>query len=121
MALKKFCRHRNCKELVDISVDYCEAHINDIQVARQQYNKQRPGWHNMYKTKRWGEARKRYLQRNPLCVECLKIGRVVSATVVDHITDHKGDYNLFWDESNFQSLCVKCHNSKTAKENNKVK
>lgn len=44
------------------------------------------------------------------------MGRIVPATVVDHIIPHKGDQTLMWDESNFQSLCSKHHNIKTARE-----
>ncbi|WP_456243258.1 HNH endonuclease [Thermacetogenium phaeum] len=29
---------------------------------------------------------------------------------------HKGDRQLFWDESNWQALCKPCHDSKTARE-----
>jgi len=39
---------------------------------------------------------------------------LVLATVVDHITPHKGDNDLFWDRANWQSLCESCHNRKTA-------
>ena len=41
----------------------------------------------------------------------LEIGLTEAATVVDHIKPHKGDYDLFWDESNWQSLCKHCHDS----------
>jgi 5-methylcytosine-specific restriction protein A len=40
----------------------------------------------------------------------------VAATTVDHIRPHRGDYDLMWDESNWQSLCTWHHNVKTAKE-----
>ena len=62
---------------------------------------------------RWRKARLAYLQRHPLCVECQKEGRLTPATVVDHIIPHRGDQKLFWDESNWQSLCAACHNHKT--------
>lgn len=42
---------------------------------------------------------------------CQERGRITAATVVDHITPHKGDTALFWDQSNWQSLCASCHNS----------
>lgn len=32
------------------------------------------------------------------------------ASVVDHITPHRGDYALFWDQANWQSLCAPHHN-----------
>jgi len=117
IALKKFCLHQGCATLVDSG--RCDKHSNDIQVARQQYDKHRPEWHSMYKDPRYQKARTRYLQRHPLCVECEEIGQIVPATILDHIIDHKGDYDLFWDESNWQGLCESDHNSKTAKTNNK--
>jgi 5-methylcytosine-specific restriction protein A len=42
--------------------------------------------------------------------------RYVKATVVDHIIPHRGDPTLFWDESNWQPLCKKCHDQKTRNE-----
>jgi 5-methylcytosine-specific restriction enzyme A len=62
---------------------------------------------------RWRATRKRFLAIHPLCAECRRLGRVKAATVVDHIVPHKGSANLFWDESNWQALCKKCHDSKT--------
>ena len=37
------------------------------------------------------------------------------ACVVDHLVPHRGDRLLFWDASNWQSLCESCHNRKTAR------
>ena len=62
---------------------------------------------------KWREARKLFLQRNPLCQNCLKNGKVTPATVVDHIVPHRGDPILFWDQENWQALCKSCHDSKT--------
>ena len=42
---------------------------------------------------------------------CLARGRTTAATVVDHIKEHKGDLELFWDQDNWQSLCETDHNS----------
>ena len=39
----------------------------------------------------------------------------MAANVVDHIKPHRGDSALFWNTENWQSLCDKCHNSKTGK------
>jgi len=68
------------------------------------------------KTARWQKARARFLRDNPLCVDCYKRDRLTPATVVDHIKPHKGDYGLFWDESNWQGMCKPCHDRKTASE-----
>lgn len=62
---------------------------------------------------RWRKARAAFLQRNPLCNECMKHGRLTPATVVDHVIPHRGDQKLFWDEDNWQALCKRCHDRKT--------
>lgn len=67
---------------------------------------------------RWQQAAKLYLDRNPLCVMCQAKGIVCAATVVDHITPHKGDVHLFWAVDNWQALCKPCHDTdKKAIEN----
>ncbi len=58
---------------------------------------------------RWRKARATHLAKHPLCVRCEKEGRVTAATVVDHIVPHCGDSKLFWDTSNWQSLCKPHH------------
>ena len=64
-------------------------------------------------TKRWQTASKSFLLHHPFCVRCRQQGRLTPATVVDHIIPHRGDRNLFWDESNWQALCKPCHDRKT--------
>lgn len=60
---------------------------------------------------RWQKARAAYIERHPLCAECGRQGRTAPAKIVDHITPHKGDQSLFWDEGNWQPLCRRCHDS----------
>lgn len=74
---------------------------------------------------RWQKAREQWLAEHSACVECRKGGRVVRATVVDHVIAHRlgdalasGDAEwiararrLFWDRGNWQSLCKPCHDS----------
>lgn len=60
---------------------------------------------------RWQMARRRFLDQHPLCLMCNAEGRVEAATVVDHITPHRGDQRLFWREDNWQPLCASCHSS----------
>lgn len=59
----------------------------------------------------WQAARKAFLTAHPLCVYCERMGKVVAASVVDHVTPHKGDLALFWDRGNWQALCKPCHDS----------
>lgn len=83
-------------------------------VERERDNSWRSG---LSSTKRgygykWQKARAAYLKLNPLCVYCEKKGTIRLANVVDHIIDHEGDEELFWNEDNWQSLCTSCHNQK---------
>jgi 5-methylcytosine-specific restriction endonuclease McrA len=57
----------------------------------------------------WRRLRAHHLQRNTLCVFCTRAGRMTPATVADHVTPHRDDPALFWDEGNLQSLCKTCH------------
>lgn len=75
----------------------------------------RPGGEMLHST-RWRNARKVYLSANPLCVLCRDAGRITPATVVDHRKAHRGDAVLFWDQTNWRSLCSSCHGAKTCRE-----
>jgi 5-methylcytosine-specific restriction endonuclease McrA len=65
-------------------------------------------------TYEWQQESKAHLCEHPLCAECHRKGRVTAASLVDHITPHRGDASLFWDRKNWQSLCDPCHREKTA-------
>lgn len=108
---KKPCRQPGCPELVDTG--YCDRHKKQEQ---KQYDERRGSSTERGYDARWRRYRLMYLRRNPLCVMCEDEGKLTPATVVDHITPHKGNYELFWDETNHQSLCAHHHNVKTAKE-----
>ena len=99
---KRPCRYPGCPNLSDEV--YCEEHRGLY--ARESAHRRGYGHE-------WRTARERFLRRNPLCVECLKRGRIAPATVVDHIVPHRGDEKLFWDERNWQALCKACHDRKT--------
>ena len=103
----KPCKHPGCPELT--SGSYCDKHSSlDI-------NKRKSAEERGYDS-RWRTVSKRFLKANPLCFHCLKESKVVKATVVDHITPHRGNKALFWDERNWQSLCKRCHDRKTMTE-----
>lgn len=59
----------------------------------------------------WQCARKEWLAARPFCVMCQERKRITQATHVDHIVPHCGDMVLFWDRSNWQSLCAHCHSA----------
>ena len=65
-------------------------------------------WTHLYNYK-WQKHRELFLKQNPLCAYCQDDGKIEAATVVDHITPHKGNMSLFWDVDNHQSLCATHH------------
>lgn len=65
--------------------------------------------------RKWRAYRLGWLADSPFCVVCEAAGRIVLADTVDHIRPHRGDQTLFWDPSNHQSLCKRCHDQKTAR------
>lgn len=78
----------------------------------QRYDHERGTAHERGYTNRWHKARTAYLRKHPFCVRCLAHGRKgIPSTVVNHIKPHKGDMKLFWDRSNWESVCAVCHNS----------
>lgn len=74
-------------------------------------------YHSWYTLPIWTERlRPDQLVREPFCRECAKRGWRTRATVADHIRPHRGDWMLFTDTSNLQSLCKHHHDQKTAWE-----
>ena len=105
------CRHPGCPELVPYGTKYCEKH-------KALHPEENRGASKRGYGSRWQKARKKYLEAHPLCVECMKEGRYVKATDVDHNTAHRGDPVLFWDMDNWQALCHRHHSMKTRREDN---
>ena len=103
------CKHPCCARLVPYGSQYCEEHSAlhrcDVKGTKEK------GYDS-----RWRKARVRFLKAHPVCVKCLEQGRLTQATVVDHIIPHRGDQQLFWNESNWQPLCKSCHDTKTMTE-----
>lgn len=70
-----------------------------------------------YESRRWRAVKKRFLQAHPFCVECAAEGFPEElANTVDHIVPARGDRHLFWNSSNWQPLCRRHHNVKSARE-----
>lgn len=66
----------------------------------------------------WQKAREGFLSKHPLCAMCEEEGRVYPASVVDHKIAHRGDVKIFWDSSQWQSLCKPHHDSHAQKRDN---
>ena len=63
---------------------------------------------------KWEKISRAFRLANPACNECGEI-REMSRMVVDHVVPHRGDRKIFWEPSNWQTLCQTCHNKKTAR------
>ena len=100
------CKQNGCPRLVTYGNKYCEDH-KELHAFESKSTKEK-GY-----TSRWNKARTRYLKLHPLCVHCQKEGKLTKARVVDHISPHRGDQELFWNENNWQALCKSCHDRKT--------
>ena len=74
---------------------------------------------NWYRTKAWLNLRAWRLGIEPPCRKCQARQRAVAASVVDHVTPHRGVWALFIDPENTQSLCALCHNSTKQREERK--
>ena len=112
MALKPLrpCRHPGCAALT--REGYCPRHKPRAAPRRASAE-----WHGWYSLAVWtDDLRPGQLLREPWCRACAKRGVRTRATVVDHVTPHKGDWALFTDRGNLQSLCKSCHDRKTALE-----
>jgi len=73
----------------------------------------------LYKTVRWKNTRIQVIARDPVCVLCNSAASIVA----DHRTNarryiqlNKGNVEAFFDQSNLQGVCKRCHDKKTAGE-----
>lgn len=107
------CKNRPCPNLAPYGSKYCDEHKH-LQVLEAKSTKEK-GY-----TSKWNKERLRFLKVHPLCVRCQADGKLTKATVVDHITPHRGDQELFWNQSNWQALCKSCHDRKTKTEDRLV-
>ena len=105
---KSVCRHPGCRVLVPVS-GYCEKHRKEHGwFAGGRSDKRGYGYE-------WRKIREEVLDRDQgLCQECLRQGRIIPGTDIDHIIPKsKGGTNRL---ENLQTLCRTCHREKTKRE-----
>lgn len=103
------CRHPGCAELTRNG--WCDRH------KPKPVRKRSAEYHDWYLLPIWQDRlRPNQLMREPFCRACAAKGIRTLATVADHIKPHRGDWSVFTDETNLQSLCERCHNRKTMQE-----
>jgi 5-methylcytosine-specific restriction protein A len=104
------CTYPGCQSLVKSGrcAEHSKSRYSDV--VRD------PAVKKLYNSKRWKQMRVAQLAKEPWCATCLEEGKHTFATQVDHIKPHRGNPQLFFDETNLQSLCRSHHSTKTAKE-----
>lgn len=116
------CTYPGCGKLV--SGGRCDEHkakgVSERKANIARYDKQRGTAASRGYDARWTAYSREYRKANPLCVDCLAVGRLTSVECgghVDHIQPVTGlDDPMFWEPSNHASRCRPCHSAKTARE-----
>lgn len=119
---KKICRHPGCNSVTDSK--YCAVHApmhSAMFENAETFNYKRKTSTQRGYNSRWRKASKMFLKEHPLCEceECVKYGRLKTANVVHHIVPHRGNYELFWDDRNWQAMNKRCHDRHTFRETRK--
>ena len=115
-AIGKPCATPGCSAIVTKG-SRCEEHRHKVASDEYRDDRRRRGTaHERGYDAKWQHYRKDYLARNPLCVVCLTANRVTPANQIDHIRPRAIWPELFWESSNHQAICTKCHKRKTAAE-----
>jgi 5-methylcytosine-specific restriction enzyme A len=105
------CSQMGCTLRALLGKKYCEKHLH----ANDETDRQASPHRELYGKAAWNGPhglRQFILQRDPICKACHREW----STDADHIRDHNGDWQLFFDRENCQGLCHACHSMKTAKE-----
>lgn len=92
----------------------------------------RAEYRKLYKSTQWRKGRLAHLSVEPLCRLCKQTGILNDGSktaggkhqvdvrrrflVVDHVVPHRGDLGLFWDRSNWQTLCPDHHDRAKQRE-----
>lgn len=103
---KTTCPVPGCPELTDGG--RCDEHKS--QAEQQRGSGKDRGW-----TPRWARFRKRYLDDNPNCLDCLEGDppQWTPATDIDHVDGTGRNGPHAYDLDNLRPLCHSCHSRKT--------
>ncbi len=94
----------------------CRAQADQQRARKARHDHRRPSARDRGYDSRWDRERIAFLRLNPTCRRC-----GAPATTVDHIVPHRGDYSAFWNRSNWQPLCARCHNSHKQREDRRYR
>jgi 5-methylcytosine-specific restriction protein A len=124
----RVCAEPGCPKLVENAEArgrregrYCEPHRRERERKdaehRREYYDERGSRHERGYDSKWTKAAKAFLDAHPDCARC---GGRHDRMHVDHKkpfrVDGEPNWKLFWDRSNWQTLCHPCHVTKTHEE-----
>lgn len=89
----------------------CACQIEAKRARNRRHDANRPTARERGYTTDWQKERAAFLIAHPDCARCGN-----PATVVDHITPHRGNKALFWSVANWQPLCKDCHDRHKQRE-----
>jgi 5-methylcytosine-specific restriction protein A len=115
---KRPCVVPLCPELVDRG--YCVHHASRQTADRRRCDTERGTSSERGYDARWRRERAAFIVRqfaagHLLCPTCGRPFYNASDVEVDHKIPHRGNAQLFWDQSNWQMLHKPCHSAKTAR------
>jgi len=99
------------------------AHLPSRREQRREFDQRRDEqeWRQWYKTARWQKLKLRVHARD--LYTCKATGVLCSgkhpapnSPVADHIAEHNGDAQLFWDEDNIRTVSKEFHDSERQRE-----
>ncbi len=111
-APKRKCGQGDCYEAATYR-GRCATHASQHEATHRQAEIDTKA---LFNSPRWKQARKIHLQNEPLCRPHRAQGQLHPGTVVDHIKPHRGDLDLFWDTTNWQTVCLSYHGIKSRHE-----
>lgn len=109
----RLCAFTGCNRPTDTA--YCVDHKRPAISNWQENEKLKGNRHERGYGTKWDKLRKKILRRdNFLCQPCYNNNKLTPAEQVDHVVPKaRGGTD---EHSNLQSICLTCHNKKTAKE-----
>jgi 5-methylcytosine-specific restriction protein A len=104
----QYCLRPGCSTI--IARGYCAKHDPGREAARPNVEIRK-----LYRSQRWRLLRQRVLSLHPRCPGFQQWAARCGAPTsdVDHRAPHRGDERLFWDVSNLDAYCHRCHAMKT--------
>ena len=100
------CAVPSCRALVPRG--RCALHA--LQLERARPNADIRHW---YYTARWNALKTQVRSEEPCCQACARAGLSTPTEDIDHIQPHRSDAALFFERTNLQGLCKRCHAQKT--------